>query len=90
MLENRPRINTLRVVTMIRDDCDGVLRPVHKVARAEVACQMVSQLACGRAQKNGFEKQTLTPVQPVAAVTGVYAVDKDVPHNRLSTHIHRL
>ena len=30
------------------------------------------------------------PPPPVAAVTGVYAVDKDVPHNRLSTQIHRL
>ena len=57
VLEDRARINTLRVVTMVRDDCDGVLRPVHEIARAEVACQMVSQLACGRAQKNGFEKQ---------------------------------
>ena len=37
-----------------------------------------------------LRSKTLTPVQPVAAVTGVYAVDKDVPHNRLSTQIHRL
>ena len=88
VLKNRACINTLRVVTMVRDDCDGVLRPVHKIARAEVACQMLSQLAC--THRSTLRSVVLTPIQSVAAMTGVYAVDKDVPHNRLSTQIRRL